>query len=94
LARNSRGSLPEDVRTEFAGLGELNDVRQRTGELHGRCFSYPDMDLAVWYDDHDAILGFELCYDKGQNERAMKAGGGFPAQRIDDGSAGSAITRK
>ena len=69
-------------------------MRQRTGELHGRCFSYPDMDLAVWYDDHDAILGFELCYDKGQNERAMKAGGGFPAQRIDDGSAGSAITRK
>jgi hypothetical protein len=51
---------------------ELNDVRQRTKESHRRCFSDPDMDLAVWYNDHDAILGFELCYDKKQNEGAMR----------------------
>jgi hypothetical protein len=45
------------------------------------------MDLTVWLDDRDEITGFELCYDKGKNERAVRwaRDAGFIHERVDDG---------
>ena len=68
-------------------LKELRDVRQINGESYRRCFSDPTMDLTVWTDAGGGITGFELCYDKGNTERAVRwtKSGGFDHKRVDDG---------
>lgn len=45
------------------------------------------MDLTVWVDGGGGITGFELCYDKGHAERAVRwdREGGFLHQKVDDG---------
>lgn len=45
------------------------------------------MDLTVWLDKQDAVAGFELCYDKGRNERSLrwKREEDFVHERVDDG---------
>lgn len=68
-------------------LQEVLNVRQISGESRRRWFTSADMDLTVWFDDRDRITGFELCYDKGANERAVRwrEGEGFLHERVDDG---------
>ena len=68
-------------------LKEVRDVRQVPGESRRQMFFSEDMDLTVWVDDRGAILGFELCYDKGIGERSVRwrSGYGFLHQRVDDG---------
>jgi hypothetical protein len=52
-------------------LAEIRDVRQIPGEGFRRWFSDGDFDLIVWYAGGE-IAGFQLCYDKGRRERALK----------------------
>lgn len=68
-------------------LTESKDVRQVPGEKRRRWFSNRTMDLTVWVDDDESIAGFELCYDKGKDERALRwmRGTGFLHERVDDG---------
>jgi hypothetical protein len=68
-------------------LKEVRNVRQVHGDARRRFFSSASLDLTIWFDDRDAILGFELCYDKGLNERAVRwnRGDGFLHQKVDDG---------
>ena len=66
LSRNSLG--PDDMNE----LIEIIHVRQVPGDPRRRWFSSDDMDLIVWYDDSDAPIGFELCYDKLRSERALR----------------------
>jgi len=44
-------------------------------------------DLIVWYADDDRIHGFQLCYDKRGDERALTWTGdkGFQHHRVDTG---------
>jgi hypothetical protein len=44
------------------------------------------MDLIVWYEK-DAIIGFQLCYDKRGAEKALtwKKKGGYAHNRVEDG---------
>ena len=62
-------------------------VKQVPGENRRRWFSDGTMDLTVWLDEQGGIAGFELCYDKGRNERSLrwKRGEGFVHERVDDG---------
>jgi hypothetical protein len=53
-------------------LVEIIHVRQVPGDPRRRWFSSDDMDLIVWYDDSDAPIGFQLCYDKLRSERALR----------------------
>src|SRR5712671_7091134 len=53
-------------------LVEIIHVRQVPGDPRRRWFSSDDMDLIVWYDDSDALIGFQLCYDKLRSERALR----------------------
>jgi hypothetical protein len=46
-------------------------ARQPRQEPRRRWFSGDDFDLIVWFDDLDAIAGFELCYDRSEVERAL-----------------------
>lgn len=53
-------------------LSEYKDVRQRDGEGFRRWFSDAYFDVIVWYDrEGGSMTGFQVCYDKGQAERAF-----------------------
>ena len=68
-------------------LREAKDVKQVPGENRRRWFSSSDLDLTVWTGDDGEVTGFELCYDRGKNERSLrwKRGAGFVHERVDDG---------
>ena len=68
-------------------LSEIKHVRQIHGEGHRRWFSDKFFDLIIWYNDDGEIEGFQLCYDKGENERAVTwhKDSGFAHTGVDDG---------
>jgi hypothetical protein len=75
-------------------LVERKNVRQIAGEGFRRWFSDEYFDLIVWYEDEpqsdftaDAVAGFQLCYDKRGQERALswRREGGFSHDLIDAG---------
>ncbi|MDA8100407.1 MAG: hypothetical protein M0042_12375 [Nitrospiraceae bacterium] len=68
-------------------LREVRQVRQIAKENRRRWFSDDQMDLTVWFDDQGVITGFELCYDKGTKEHALRwrNGLGFLHEGVDDG---------
>jgi hypothetical protein len=68
-------------------LRELRDTRQVEGEPKRRWFSSPDLDLIVWLDDEESLVGFQLCYDKTRGERALtwRDGRGYDHNAVDDG---------
>src|SRR3954467_1155372 len=70
-------------------LRELADTRQVPGESRRRWFSSPDLDLIVWLDDADAVIGFQLCYDKTRGEHALTwhADRGYDHSAVDDGES-------
>ena len=51
-------------------LREIAPVTQE-GELRRRWFEDEVFDLIVWYDEHEEIFGFQLCYDKSGSEHAL-----------------------
>jgi hypothetical protein len=50
-------------------------------------FSDEYLDLIVWTEPDGSISGFQLCYDKGRQERALTwiKNKGFAHERVDDG---------
>jgi len=69
-------------------LAEIRNVRQ-TGGRRRRWFQSEHEDLIVWYSDDGSIWGFQLCYDRGRQERAFtwRADHGYAHERVDDGEA-------
>jgi hypothetical protein len=71
-------------------LREIVDVRQIPGEAARRVYSSAELDLTVWLDDRDGVVGFELCYDKGKDERAVRWNretGIVLHRKVDDGES-------
>jgi hypothetical protein len=68
-------------------LKEIRDVRQVRGEPRRRWFSDEDFDLIVWIDPENRINGFQLCYDKQTEQKALTwlKDKGYQHSRIDDG---------
>jgi hypothetical protein len=68
-------------------LREVTHIRQIKGEQKRRWFSNDFFDLLVWIDETDGISGFQLSYDRSQNQRALTwhIESGFTHDRIDDG---------
>lgn len=68
-------------------LSEIHNARQVKGEGFRRWFTDEYFDLIVWYDDDRRLIGFQLCYDKLQRERALTwtREHGFQHNRIDSG---------
>ena len=52
-------------------LTEFKGVRQREEEGIRRWFFNNYFDLIIWYDNSNQIEGFQLCYDKENNEKAL-----------------------
>jgi hypothetical protein len=70
-------------------LKELKNVSQIPGEPQRRWFADDFFDLIVWYDDQNDISGFQLCYNKEMDERAItwKRRSSYTHHRVDDGEA-------
>ncbi len=67
-------------------LKELSSPPYPEKEIR-RWFSDGFFDLIVWIDREAVITGFQLCYDKYGNERAItwSKKRGFSHERVDDG---------
>jgi len=70
-------------------LQEVARARQIPGEPRRRWFTSPALDLIVWYQPNNRILGFQLCYQKDDNEHALTwlKGQGFSHKKVDDGES-------
>ena len=70
-------------------LEEYRHVRQVAGEPPRRWFGDSYFDLIVWLDEAGGPAGFQLCYDKGNEERALTwtVDSGFIHRRVDDGES-------
>jgi hypothetical protein len=67
-------------------LKESHVTRYPANSLR-RWFSDEYFDLIVWVGRDEALSGFQLCYDKCKNERALTwtEEKGFIHERVDDG---------
>jgi hypothetical protein len=67
-------------------LSELSSS-QKTGEPKRRWFRSERFDLIVWMTEKDMVWGFQLCYGRGRQERALTwtSEHGYSHDRIDDG---------
>jgi hypothetical protein len=68
-------------------LREIKNVRQIAGDLPRRWFCDEFFDLIVWLDEKGGVHGFQLCYDREFNPRALTwlKDKGFRHEGIDDG---------
>jgi len=68
-------------------LTEIKDVRQIANEQPRRWFSDDYFDLIIWFDKDGSIWGFQLCYDRKANQRALTWTkiNGYDHSGIDDG---------
>ena len=68
-------------------LNETKNVRQIQGDPPRRWFSDNFFDLIVWFDTDSSIWGFQLCYDREFNPRALTwtKAAGYAHSGIDDG---------
>lgn len=68
-------------------LLEMTKVHQVPGEPRRRWFSSRGLDLIVWYGDAGEISGYQLCYDREDDEKVLnwKAPGQYSHMAVDDG---------
>lgn len=68
-------------------LQEVKNVRQIAGEPSRRWFSQSGLELIVWVNKDKSINGFQLCYQKDGEDKAITwfSDKGFSHKRIDDG---------
>ena len=68
-------------------LSEIRNPRQIPAEGFRRWFTDEYFDLIVWYNKSGRLIGFQLCYDKDQRERALTwtLAHGFQHDRVDSG---------
>lgn len=68
---------------------EIKNVKQERGAGRRRWFESDGLELVVWLDQAEAIIGFQLCYDFGRGEYALtwRAGVGFAHSEVDPGES-------
>lgn len=49
----------------------MRDVRQDSSEYFRRWFFDENFDLIIWYKLDRSLHGFQLCYDKAEEEKAL-----------------------
>ena len=52
-------------------MRELNKVQQAPGEPLRRWFYDHDIDLVIWQNPQNFVVGFQLAYDKTRNEHSL-----------------------
>jgi len=68
-------------------MEELKNVYQKRDDSIRRWFRDNYFDLIIWYDENKVIVGFQLCYDVQNYERAITfSQGKFSHNKIDQGN--------
>jgi hypothetical protein len=77
-------------------LYEIKNVKQYPNEPKRKWFFDHSMDLTVWFDEHENVLGFQLCYNKTDVPHALTwtRSMGYRHNRIDDGESGRVGKKK
>ena len=77
-------------------LYEIKGVKSYGNEPKRRWFFDHDIDLTVWFDETNDIVGFQICYDKPKNPHAFTWGEktGYQHHEIDDGERFDTLARK
>jgi hypothetical protein len=70
-------------------LIETPRCRQVPNDPRRRWFASATLDLIVWFSDAGDVLGFQLCYPHGSEQRAFtwSQDEGYRHHRIDDGES-------
>lgn len=70
-------------------LREIEHVKQYPGQHFRRWFNDELLDLFVWYDVGGRIVGFQFCFDKDRQERALTYTDthGYSLNKVDDGGS-------
>ena len=68
-------------------LSEIRNVHQIPGEGYRCWFTNTFFDLIIWYNDQRIIKGFQLCYNKNDDEHAVTwhKDSGFSHTEVDNG---------
>ena len=76
-------------------LHEIKNVRQEKGDGRRRWFESDGLELVVWLDWTEAVIGFQLCYDLGDGEHALtwRVGSGFAHSAVDTGDESPFVNR-
>lgn len=79
-----------------AVLYEIEKIKSYENEPKRRWFFNHDIDLTVWFDDSDRIIGFQLCYDKPGNPHAVTwwEKSGYHHHEVDDGEKTGVLSSK
>jgi len=66
---------------------ESKHVRQIPGEAKRRWYTADSLELIVWIEQDETIVGFQLCYEANGNSKAVTwdSSSGFLCSGIDDG---------
>ena len=77
-------------------LYEIEGVKSYENEPKRRWFFDHDIDLTVWFDETEKIVGFQICYDKPKNPHAFTwwKKTGYQHHEIDDGERFGTLARK
>ena len=77
-------------------LYEIEGIKSYENEPKRRWFFDHDIDLTVWFDEAERIVGFQICYDKLENPRAFTwwQKTGYHHHKIDDGERLETTARK
>ena len=77
-------------------MNEIRNVRQHKGEAKRRWFFDSEVDLTVWVDDDNGLIGFQLTYDRPLTPHALTwfDGKGFSHNTVDDGEMPGTMARK
>lgn len=77
-------------------LYEIESVKSYENEPKRRWFFDHDIDLTVWLDSTQEIVGFQICYDKPTNPHAFTwwEKTGYQHHEIDDGERFGTLARK
>ena len=63
--------MPHDPIANVFMLAEIPHVKQYEPTRRRRWFQDDYFDLFVWQDDQGAFTGFQLCYDRSRQQRAL-----------------------
>lgn len=68
-------------------LEEIKNIKKYENEPFRKWFWSERLDLTVWYNNDDAIVGFQLCYGKGVEDKALTwdKDKGFTHDTVDEG---------
>ncbi len=77
-------------------LYEIEKVKSYENEPKRRWFFDHEIDLTVWFDENDRIIGFQLCYDKPENPHALTwwEKSGYHHHEVDDGEKDGTLSPK